>query len=162
MIEIGGGADGAGMRIAVLQSGFNEFITKKLLDGAVEALAENGVEKEDISIIRVPGAYELAAALAAAVALDYDAFVCLGVVIRGETAHFDYICNAAALGISQIAVDKRAAVGFGVITAENTDQALARAGGNRGNKGREAALAALEMAGLFNKLRERKGRRLIT
>lgn len=140
-------------KVAVIVSRFNEFITKKLLAGALNTLKECGVADDDISVIWVPGSFELPAAAGEAVEMGFDIAVCLGVVIRGETAHFDFVAGEAARGIAAIAAEKRFPVGFGVITAENTDQALARAGGNKGNKGREAALAAVEMADLFRRLR---------
>lgn len=136
----------APLRVAVITSSFNEFITKKLYSGAIEALKEEGIDADDIMSVWVPGAFELPLALAEVAEQGYDAAVCLGTVIRGETSHFDFVAGEAARGIASISVAKRLPVGFGVITSETTDQALERAGGKRGNKGREAALAAVEMA----------------
>ncbi len=153
MIELQGIADAQGAKVAVIVSRFNEFITKKLLEGALSTLKESGVTDDDITVMWVPGSFELAVAAAEAVDTGFDIAVCLGVVIRGETAHFDFVAGEAARGIGAISIAKRFPVGFGVITAENTDQALARAGGKKGNKGREAALAAVEMANLFGRLR---------
>ncbi len=154
MTEISGSAVGDGLKVGIIVSRFNELITKKLLAGAVEALIESGVSDPDIFVIWVPGCYEIPVALAEAADLDYDAVVCLGVVVRGETAHFDYVAGEAARGISEISMARRLPVGFGVVTAENTGQAIDRAGGKKGNKGREAALAALEMADLIKQLRD--------
>ena len=153
MIELQGIAEAKGAKVAVIVSRFNEFITKKLLEGALATLDETGVADEDITIIWVPGSFELPVALAEAFELGFDMAVCLGVVIRGETAHFDFVAGEAARGIAALATEKRFPVGFGVITAEDTDQALARAGGKKGNKGREAALAAVEIADLLRRLR---------
>jgi 6,7-dimethyl-8-ribityllumazine synthase len=157
VIEVRGSAKGDGLKIAVIVSCFNEFITKKLLDGAVDTLTESGVNTRDITVIWVPGCYELPAALAEVADMNYDAVVCIGAVIRGETSHFDFVAGEAARGIAKVARSKRLPVGFGVITAENTDQAIDRSGGKRGNKGREAALAALETADLFRQLRGQNG-----
>jgi len=151
----------AALKVAVITSSFNEFITKKLYDGAIEALKEMGVDTEDIMSVWVPGAFELPLALAEVAEQGYDAAVCLGTVIRGETSHFDLVAGEAARGIASISVAKRFPVGFGVITSETTEQALERAGGTRGNKGREAALAAVEMARTVSALRsEGKSERL--
>ena len=153
MIELRGIPEAQGAKVAVIVSRFNEFITKKLLEGALTTLKESGVADDDITVIWVPGSFELSAAVAEAIESGFDIAVCLGVVIRGETAHFDFVAGEAARGIGAIATKKRFPIGFGVITAEDTDQALARAGGKKGNKGREAALAAVEMADIFRRLR---------
>lgn len=143
----------AGPRIAIITSSFNEFITKRLYDGAVLALRERGVKVSDPDIVWVPGCFEIPLALAEIADKRYDAVVCLGAVIKGETPHFDYVAGEAAHGIAKISLEKRLPVGFGVITAETTEQAIERAGGKRGNKGREAALAALDMAEIVKKIR---------
>lgn len=156
MIELRGGAPQI-RKVAVIASRFNEFITKKLVKGAIDTLKESGVDDDGIYLLWVPGSYELPPALAEVVEYGFEAAVCLGVVVRGETAHFDFVAGEAAAGIARISTDNRFPVGFGVITAEDTNQAIARAGGKKGNKGREAALAAIEMADLFGRLREKRG-----
>ncbi len=156
VIELKGEANGKGLKAAVIVSLFNEFITKKLLEGALVALEAGGLTHDDVTVVWVPGSFELPLALGEVVDAGFDMAVCLGVIIRGETAHFDFVAGEAARGIAAISTEKRFPVGFGLITAEDTDQALARAGGKRGNKGREAALAAIEMADLCRRLRGEK------
>lgn len=144
---------GAGLKVAIVASSFNDFITKKLHEGALEALREAGTKDEDIQTFWVPGSFEIPLALSEVAEGEFDAAVCLGVVIKGETPHFNYVSGEAARGISEISVKKQFPVGFGVITANTTDQAIDRAGGKRGNKGREAALAAIEMTSVVKKIR---------
>jgi 6,7-dimethyl-8-ribityllumazine synthase len=144
---------GAGFRFALVVSRFNDRITDALRVSARAALIEAGVEAGDIDELAVPGAFELPqAARAIAARGQVDAVVCLGCVIRGETAHFEYISSAAALGVMQAALDTGVPVAFGVLTTDTLAQAEARAGDDRENKGREAAAAALEMANLFRRL----------
>ena len=151
----------AGLKIAIIASSFNEFITKRLHAAAREALLEQGADERDISTFWVPGAYEIPSALAAVADTgEYDAAVCLGTVIKGETPHFDHVAREAASGIARVSVDNRLPVGFGVITAATTDQALERAGGKRGNKGREAALAAIDMVHVVAAIKGKKKVRL--
>ena len=148
-----GSFDGRGARVAVLASRFNESIGKRLVEGALDCLRRHGVADSDISVVWVPGAYELpAAAQRLAASGEVDALVCVGAVIRGETAHFDYVAGHAAAGIGEIATRTGLPIGFGVLTTENSEQALERAGGKAGNKGFEAARAALEMMNLFSAL----------
>jgi 6,7-dimethyl-8-ribityllumazine synthase len=143
-----------GLKVGIITSRFNEFITKRLYEAARQTLEENGVLEEDITVVWVPGCFEIPLALAEMAESDYDAVVCLGVVIRGETSHFDYVAGEAARGIAEVSRMCGLPVGFGVITAETTEQAVDRAGGKRGNKGREAALAAIEMAATLGSLRQ--------
>lgn len=143
----------SGLKIAIITSSFNEFITKRLHSAAVETLIGCGAGAEDITSVWVPGCFEIPLALAEIADKGFDAVVCLGAVIRGETSHFDFIAGEAARGIAKISIKNRLPVGFGVITAETTDQAVERAGGKRGNKGREAALAAVEMARVVAEIR---------
>jgi 6,7-dimethyl-8-ribityllumazine synthase len=144
---------GAGRRIAVLASRFNEEIVRKLVDGAMGALVGQGTDLGDIDVVWVPGAWELPVAGRYLLETErYDAIVAVGAVIRGETAHFDYIAAEAARGLQQLTLDFGVPVAFGVLTTENEEQAAARAGGAHGNKGADAALAALEMAELFDRL----------
>jgi 6,7-dimethyl-8-ribityllumazine synthase len=153
MAEFVGTPAGAGRRVAVLASRFNESVTRKLADGAVDALVRHGLASENIDLVWVPGAWELPAAARRLLASErYDALVVVGAVIRGETPHFDYIAAEASRGLAQASADYDVPVGFGLLTTDTADQAEARAGGDHGNKGWDAALAALEMADLFDRL----------
>lgn len=155
MSELEGSPDGSGRRFAVVVSRFNELVTDRLLDGAAGCLAQHGVRPEDVDVVRVPGAFELPAAVAALIRRGgYHGVVVVGCVIRGETPHFDYVAGEAARGLQSLAVDHPVAIGFGLLTTDTTAQAVARAGGARGNKGWEAALTALEMADLFARLED--------
>jgi 6,7-dimethyl-8-ribityllumazine synthase len=146
-----GSLDGKRLRVAVIASRFNETITKRLLDGALDSLRRHGVAEDDISVAWVPGAFELpATARRFASSGEVDAVVCVGVVIRGETPHFDYVAGQAAAGISEAAVATGVPVIFGVLTTEDSNQANERAGGKMGNKGFEAASAAIEMVNLYS------------
>ncbi len=141
-------------RVAVLVSRYNELVTRRLLDGAQLALREAGVPESKIDVAWVPGAFELpVAAEAAAASGRYRAIVALGCVIRGETAHFEFVAGEATRGLGKVALAHSIAVGFGVLTTENQEQALARAGGAAGNKGYEAAQAALQTADVLHRLR---------
>jgi 6,7-dimethyl-8-ribityllumazine synthase len=149
MAEFHGRATGEGRRFAVIASRFNEEVTRKLVDGAFDALVRHGTRFEDIDLVWVPGAWELTTAARWAMESDrYNAIVALGAVIRGETAHFDYIAAAAAEGLARSAVEYDTPIGFGVLTCDTEEQAMERAGGAHGNKGWDAAIAALEMADL--------------
>lgn len=151
--QISGSLDGTGKRVAIVASRFNGRLVEGLLDGALEALRGHGVAERDLLLVRVPGAWEIPQALEAIAARgDHDALVALGVVIRGETAHFEYISAECSRGIARVAERHHLAVGFGVLTCENEEQAAARAGGKGANKGREAALAALETADVLAQL----------
>ena len=144
----------AGRRFGLVASRFNGELVDRLLDGAVECLLHHGAGEEDLVEVRVPGAFEIPLALRElAESAELDALVALGVVIRGETPHFDYVCTEASRGIHRISVDHRIPIGFGLLTCDTVEQAAARAGGEAGNKGWEAALAALEMAELLDRLR---------
>jgi 6,7-dimethyl-8-ribityllumazine synthase len=148
-----GSFDARDLRVAIVVSRFNEAIARRLLEGAVDCLDRHGVLAEATSVTWVPGAFELPiAAKRVAAAGDVDAVVCLGTVIRGETPHFDYVAGAAATGILQAGLETGVPISFGVLTADTTEQAEARAGGKMGNKGFDAALAAVEMANLFASL----------
>ncbi len=148
-----GSLDGAGLRVCVVVSRWNEFVTRRLLEGAEKVLRERGVADGDVTVAWVPGAFELpTAAKWAAASGQFDAVVCLGAVIRGETAHFEYVAGGAAEGIRQAAQETGVPVIFGVLTVDTVEQALSRAGGKDGHKGEEAALAAIEMANLRRQL----------
>ena len=141
------------MRFGVVVSHFNNSITGNLLGGALEGFKEAGVEKASLHIVKVPGAFEIPQAVKKLCTTGpYAAIICLGAVIRGETAHFDYICSEASRGIGQVALEFNIPVLFGVLTTENLEQAIARSGSGSSNKGRETALAAVEMATLYKKL----------
>ncbi len=153
MAEFAGLPSGVGRRIAVLASRFNEPIVKKLVDGALQALLKHGVVFEDIDVVWVPGAWELPVAARWLLATErYDGIVALGAVIRGETAHFDYIAGEASKGLADASAESETPIGFGVLTCDTEEQAEARAGGAHGNKGWDAAVATLEMADLVDRL----------
>jgi 6,7-dimethyl-8-ribityllumazine synthase len=153
MAEFSGTPTGAGRRIAVAVSRFNETVTQKLVDGALDALLRHGVALDDIDVVWVPGAWELPAAARVLLASErYDALIALGAVIRGETPHFDYVAGEGARGLADAAAQANVPVGFGLLTCDTVEQAMDRAGGAHGNKGWDAALAALEMADLFDQL----------
>jgi 6,7-dimethyl-8-ribityllumazine synthase len=145
-----GSFDGHGLRVAVVAARFNETITRDLVDGALDCLRRHSVRDEDVSITWVPGAFEVPAAAARlASSGEVDAVVCVGAVIRGETAHFDFVAAHATNGIGQVALNTGIPVTCGVLTTNTVEQARDRAGGKLGNKGAEAASAAIEMANLF-------------
>ncbi|MGK7311093.1 MAG: 6,7-dimethyl-8-ribityllumazine synthase [Candidatus Longimicrobiales bacterium M2_2A_002] len=153
MREIEGSTQGKGRRFLIIVSRFNELVTEKLLDGARSALVQHGVAEDDVVVARVPGAFEIPGAAGAALrAGGWDGIVAVGCVIRGETPHFDYVAGEAARGVQALAVAHDTPVTFGVLTTDTREQALARAGGDKGNKGWEAALAALEMSDLYRTL----------
>jgi 6,7-dimethyl-8-ribityllumazine synthase len=148
--ELVGSHDGSGLRLAVVVARFNEEITKRLLEGAYEALERLGVPVASRVVAWVPGAFELPlAARALATGGRYDAVVCLGAVIRGETSHYDFVAGECAAGIQRVQLDTGIPVIFGVLTTEDLDQALERSGGSLGNKGDEAVVTAVEMANLL-------------
>jgi 6,7-dimethyl-8-ribityllumazine synthase len=154
-VEHQGSHSGAGCRFAIVVSRFNEEVTEGLLAGAREALSNASVREEDLTIVRVPGAFEIpVAALRLAETGDFDAIVCVGCVIKGDTMHFEYIADAASKGIAEAAAATGVPITFGVLTTLTEEQALERAAPGPGNKGREAALAAVEMATLFRRLQE--------
>jgi 6,7-dimethyl-8-ribityllumazine synthase len=153
MAEFSGTPSGRGRRFAVLASRFNEVITQRLVDGALDALVKHGVLFEDVDLVWVPGAWELpAAARRVLVTERNDALVAVGAVIRGETPHFDYVAGEASRGLADASAEFDTPIGFGLLTCDNMAQAEARAGGEHGNKGWDAALAALEMVDLFTQL----------
>ena len=139
-----------GKRFGIVVSRFNDFITEKLLGGALDALMRTGAKENDIQIIKVPGAFEIPlAAKKAARTGRYDAVICLGAVIRGATPHFDYVCAEVSKGVAQVGLDCDLPVIFGVLTTDTVEQAIDRAGTKSGNKGWHAAMAAVEMANLM-------------
>jgi 6,7-dimethyl-8-ribityllumazine synthase len=152
---IEGNLTAEGRSFGIVASRFNDYVVKALLDGAVDAIRRHGGDAGTVDVVWVPGSYEIpVVARQMAVSERYDAIVCLGAVIRGATAHFDYVAGGAAGGISQVALETGVPVIFGVITTETIEQAIERAGTKMGNKGFEAAVSAIEMADLMPKLRK--------
>ena len=150
---IEGDLRGEGRKFAIVVGRFNSFITLKLLDGALDGLKRHGVSSDDITVVEVPGAFEIPlVAKRQAASKSHDAVLCLGAVIRGATPHFDYICAEAAKGIGQVNLDSEVPTIFGILTVDTIEQAIERAGTKSGNKGFDAALAALEMVNLLEKL----------
>ena len=142
-----------GMRFGVVVSRFNEFLTSKQLGGALDCLHRHGADEDDITVAWVPGAYELPlVAKKMAESKKYDAIIAIGVVIRGATSHYDYVCNEAAKGIAQASMSTGVPVSFSLVTTENIEQAIERAGTKAGNKGADGALTAIEMANLLKQL----------
>jgi 6,7-dimethyl-8-ribityllumazine synthase len=153
--EIEGRPVGAGRRVAVVVARFNSEVTERLLDGALSALRGAGVADEDLLVVRVPGAFELPIAAKTVIETrQVDAVVALGAVIRGETDHYDYVCEAAREGLLRVGLETAVPVLFGVLTCDSDEQAAARAGGAHGNKGADVALDALRMADLTDLLHE--------
>jgi len=155
MNELRGSRTAPGCRFAIVVSRFNEEMTEGLLKGARQALAEASVRDEDVTVVRVPGAFEIpVTALRAAETGRFDAVICIGCLIKGETMHFEYIAGAACQAIAEAAAATGVPIALGVLTTLTEEQAMARAADGPGNKGREAALAAVEMATLFRQLQE--------
>jgi len=144
---------GEGLKFGLVVSRFNEMISRKLLDGAMDVLRRQGVKEDDIEIAWVPGSYETpVVALKMAEANKYEAIICLGAIVRGATPHFDYVASVVTKGIAKVALKTGIPVINGVVTADNLEQAIERAGAKRGNKGFDAALSAIEMANLMRKM----------
>jgi 6,7-dimethyl-8-ribityllumazine synthase len=142
-----------GFRFGVIVSRFNDFISSKLVEGALDALKRHGARDEMISLVKVPGSFEIpVAARKMADSGQFDAIICLGAVIRGATPHFDYVAAEVSKGIAVVALESRIPVTFGVLTTDSLEQAIERAGSKSGNKGWDAAMAAMEMANLFKEL----------
>jgi 6,7-dimethyl-8-ribityllumazine synthase len=151
--EFEGKLDASGMRLAIVAGRFNGDVTKLLLAGALDQLRELGLEPESVPVIWVPGAFEIPlTAKRLAESGELDGVICLGAVIRGDTPHFDFVAGECAAGISRVALDTGVPVAFGVLTTDDLDQALARAGGAEGNKGAESAATAVEMVDLLRQL----------
>ena len=148
---------GRGLKIAIVVARFNEFITSKLLSGALDVLKRHEVADEDISVAWVPGSFEIPlVAKKLASSKKFDAVICLGAVIRGSTTHYDYVCNEVSKGVAQVGLQTEVPTIFGVVTTENIQQAIERAGTKAGNKGSDAAMSAIEMANLLKDLEETK------
>lgn len=142
-----------GLRFGLVASRFNEVVASRLIEGAVDALVRHGAADKDIRIVRVPGTFEIPLiARKLATSKKYAAVICLGALVRGETPHFDYLASAVAKGVGQAALESGVPVIFGILTTDTLEQAIARAGGKAGNKGWDAAIAAIEMANLVARL----------
>jgi len=153
MKRIEGELQAEGLKFAIIVSRFNEFITGKLLEGAIDALIRHGAVEKNIDIIKVPGSFELPlVAKKAAQKKSYDAVICLGTIIRGATPHFDYVAAEASKGIATASMDTGVPIAFGVLTTDTIEQAIERAGTKSGNKGWDSAMVAIEMAQLLKKL----------
>ena len=149
-----GKVNGRGLKFAIVVSRFNEFITSKLLGGALDTLKRHETNEEDIDVVWVPGAFEIPLlAKKLATSKKYDAVICLGAVIRGSTSHYDYVCNEVSKGVAQVSMQTEVPTIFGVVTTENIEQAIERAGTKAGNKGSDAAISAMEMANLIGNLK---------
>lgn len=144
---------GTGLKFGIVASRFNDFITSRLLDGALDALVRHGVGANDVDVVRVPGAFEIpATAKRLCAKKKYDAVICLGTVIRGATPHFNYVAAEVSKGVGAVAAEASIPVIFGVLTTDNMEQAIERAGSKSGNKGWESAVAAIEMANLYKQI----------
>lgn len=153
MAEFIGEPAGQGRRVVIVAARFNQHVTEKLVEGAMDCCVRHGVAFEDVDILWVPGAWELPPAVAKALQTErYDACVAIGAVVRGDTPHFDFVAGEASRGLSMLQGEFGVPIGFGLLTCDTMAQAEARAGGAHGNKGWDAALAALEMADLFGRL----------
>ena len=153
-----GTLQGAGLRIGIVASRFNELVVERLIAGALDGLRRLGVAEDDVTLLRTPGAFEIPqVARLAATGGAFDAVVCLGAVIKGGTPHFEYVCSGVTSGLTSVAKDSDVPVIFGVLTCDTVEQALDRAGVKAGNKGTDAAMAAVEMATLIQKVRQLAG-----
>ncbi|MCK4519903.1 MAG: 6,7-dimethyl-8-ribityllumazine synthase [Candidatus Omnitrophica bacterium] len=152
MEEIRGNFSGKDKKIAIVVSRFNEFISSQLLQGCLDTLQKSGVAKENIFVVWTPGAFEIPQVLSKLDTKKFDCLIALGAVIRGETPHFDYIASSVTRGLARISQEKKIPAAFGIITADTLEQAVERAGTKQGNKGRDAALTALEMANIYSQI----------
>jgi len=150
---IEGGFNADKLRFAIVVSRFNDFLTSRLLEGAMDTLKRHGASEKDITVVKTPGAYEIPVVCEKLAEGDYHAIICLGAVIKGETPHFDFVAQETAKGIAVVSMKHKLPVAFGVITADTLEQAIERAGVKHGNKGSEAAMSAIEMANLFKGLK---------
>lgn len=153
-MKIEGSLNASKLKVAIVSARFNEFITSKLLGGAIDCLTRHDISSQNIDEVWVPGAFEIPlAALTLAESKKYDAVICLGAVIRGSTSHYDYVCSETAKGVSHAALKTGVPVIFGVLTTDTIEQAIERAGTKAGNKGWDSAMAAIEMSNLIHKLK---------
>ena len=153
--KIVGELNAKGMKFALIVSRFNEFITSKLLGGAMDELVRLGASEDDLDVVWVPGSFEIPATAVRAAEGPYDAVVCLGAVIRGATPHFEYVAAEVAKGVGRVSLEAKIPVTFGVLTTDNIEQAIERAGTKAGNKGSDAARSAVEMVSVYRKLGNR-------
>jgi 6,7-dimethyl-8-ribityllumazine synthase len=143
-----------GLSLAIIVSRFNDFISSKLVEGALDALKRHGMDEEKLTLVKVPGAFEIPMTARHLVKTGkYDAIICLGAVIRGATPHFDYVAAEVSKGIASVSLESNIPVTFGVLTTDNLEQAIERAGSKAGNKGWDAAIAAMEMVNLFKEIK---------
>ncbi len=150
---IEGQLDAKGLKVAIVASRFNDFIVDRLVGGAVDALTRHGASREDLTLVRIPGAFEMPlVAQKLAASKKFDGIVCVGAVIRGATPHFDFVANECAKGLAQVSMEHGIPLGFGVLTTDNLEQAIERAGSKAGNKGVDAAMAMLETARVLAQL----------
>jgi 6,7-dimethyl-8-ribityllumazine synthase len=155
-----GALDARGLKAGLVASRFNDFVVARLVAGAIDTLVRHGASEDDITIVKVPGAFEIPQVVSAMVRSgQHDMVIALGAVIRGATPHFDYIAAEVAKGVAQVALESSVAVSFGVLTTDTLEQAIERAGSKAGNKGSEAAMAAIEMANIFKQISRKTGRR---
>lgn len=153
MKEIKGSYSGKGKKIGIVISRFNEFIGNELLNGCRDALGKQGVDDEDITVVWTPGSFEIPQiVLSLAEKKKYDALIALGVIIRGDTPHFEYIASEVTKGIATITITKKIPVAYGIVVADSIEQAIERSGTKEGNKGRDAALTAIEMANIYQQI----------
>ncbi|KPJ53532.1 6,7-dimethyl-8-ribityllumazine synthase [candidate division TA06 bacterium DG_24] len=151
--EIRGTLSARGRTFALIAPRFNDFITRRLVEGAIDCLVRHGAEEKDMSVFWLPGSFEIPSmAMKLATSGRYDAVICLGAVIRGDTPHFDYVASEVAKGVAQVGLTTGVPTIFGVVTADTTDQAIERAGAKEGNKGWDAAMSAMEMVDLYGSL----------
>jgi len=152
MKVIEGKLNAKGLKIAIVVSRFNSFLSQKLLDGAIDCLKRHEADENNIDVFWVPGSFEIPLMVKKLSSKNYDGIVALGVLIKGDTPHFDYIATETTKGIAQVSLDSQIPVSFGVVTAENLEQAIERCGTKQGNKGFDAALSVIEMANLFKEI----------
>lgn len=145
-----GKLNGSGIKVAIIVSRFNGFVTERLLSGAMDGLSRHGVSENDVDVFRCPGAFEIPSVAKRIIEnKKHDAVICLGAVIRGETPHFDYVAGESARGVGELSLDSGIPVIYGILTTDTVEQAVDRAGGKSGNKGYDAAVSAIEMVNLF-------------
>ncbi len=152
-MEFAGKLNAEGMKFGIIVSRFNEFFSEKLMEGALDGLKRHGADDEAIDIIRVPGSFEIPYAASRIAGMNkYDSIICLGVVIKGHTPHYEYINNEVAKGVAKLSLDHNMPIIFGLVTADTLEQAIERCGSKSGNKGYSAAMTAIEMVNLFKTL----------
>jgi len=154
---IEGNLTASGLKIGIVMSRFNDFITGRLLDGAMDAIVRSGGNADDISVVKVPGSFELAlAAKELARSNQYDGVICVGAVIRGSTPHYEHVASQMSRGLQTVTLETGVPIAFGVITADNLEQAIERAGSKQGNKGQQAALTVIEMINVLKQLKNQR------